>query len=209
MVCTQTFAEDQIEGTREHAYTKNFRRHGGSHFQRNCDLTDCHPFFVCLPLSLITIPLLPSSLKLPSQKPRIAFHVAGASFPCTAIFLRPWAPLSASGLLPYYVPCLCVSRSCRCSRSVWQLLSSTMSARFFEFSQLHLCTLFLGQILHDPFARRITVSTQLHCKSPFARVRSDVFGTQIPVCLLLKPLLFIFLFLFFCVSVGSFILFRM
>ena len=46
---TQTFATDQIEKTREYAYTKNFRRHGSTHFQRNCDLTGCHPF-LCPPL---------------------------------------------------------------------------------------------------------------------------------------------------------------
>ena len=46
---TQTLAEDQIADTPEHAYTKNFRRHGGSHFQRNCDLTDSHPFLSVYP----------------------------------------------------------------------------------------------------------------------------------------------------------------
>ena len=33
---TQTFAEDQIEDIREHAYPKNFRCHGSTH-------SDCHP----------------------------------------------------------------------------------------------------------------------------------------------------------------------
>ena len=77
---TQTLTEDQIEDTREHAYPNNFRRHGGSHFQRNCDLTDSH--HVCLSTTLITIPqpVLPSSFKLPSQKPRVTFHVVGVSF---------------------------------------------------------------------------------------------------------------------------------
>ena len=36
----------KIEDTREHAYTKNFRYHGGTLFQWNCDFTDWHPFFV-------------------------------------------------------------------------------------------------------------------------------------------------------------------
>ena len=42
---TQTFAKDQIEDTREHAHLNNFRRHSRTHFQWNCDPTDCHPFF--------------------------------------------------------------------------------------------------------------------------------------------------------------------
>ena len=34
---TQTFAEDQIEDTREHANSKIFRCHGSTNFQRNKD----------------------------------------------------------------------------------------------------------------------------------------------------------------------------
>ena len=47
----------------------------------------------------------------------------------------------------------------------------------------------LGIFSIDPIARHITVSTQLYWWSSFARVHSDVFGTQIPGCLC---------FLFFC-----------
>ena len=80
---TQTFAEDQIGDTREHAHSKNFCCHGSTHFQRTAILlivTIC-----CLSTPLIAIPqqFLPSSLKLPSQKPRIALHVVGASFQTT------------------------------------------------------------------------------------------------------------------------------
>ena len=104
----------------------------------------------CLSTPLITIPQPPlsSSLKLPSQKPRIAFYVVGLRFPCRYQFsFSPVCPCRPSCLLPYHVLCGRVSRNCRCSRSVWQLLSSTMNARFFEFSLWFIRTLFLGQIL--------------------------------------------------------------
>ena len=55
---------------------------------------------------------------------------------------------------------------------------------------------FWGKFSTDPFARHITVSTQLHRRSSFARVHSEVFGTQIPACLFLKPLFFKVLFCF-------------
>ena len=71
---TQILPEDQIKDTREHAYSNNFSCHSRTHFQRHCDFTDCHPFFLSTPLITIPQPLLPLSLKLPSQKPRIAFH---------------------------------------------------------------------------------------------------------------------------------------
>ena len=97
---TQISTEDQIEDTREHAYSKNFRRHCGTHFQWNCDFTDCHPYFLSTPLITIPQRLLPSSLKRPSQKPHIAFHVVGASFQKISIFLLPCAPMWAQWSAP-------------------------------------------------------------------------------------------------------------
>ena len=56
----------------------------------------------------------------------------------------------------------------------------------------------MGKFTIDPFARHIAVSTQLYRRSLTTRVHSDVFGSQIPGCLFLEPLFFIFV---FCLSV--------
>ena len=162
----------------------------------------------CLQIT-IPQPLLPSSLKLPSRKPRIAFLL--------------WARLSkryhfSPSLCANVGPTVCflvmfsadvfhetVDVRDRCGSSAlppWMKDSSNFSNRFFV-----LCS--LGKFSIDPFTLHIAVSTQLHCRSSFARVHSDVFGTQIPGCLSLKPPFFIFLICFFLCSVGSFILFRM
>ena len=92
-------------------------------------------------------PLLPSSLKLPSQKNPYRFPCCGASFLLGSCFF-PVLQCRPSGLLPDHVPCRCASRSCRCWRSAWLHLFSTMSARSSESSQWCPCTLVLGQILH-------------------------------------------------------------
>ena len=61
-------------------------------------------------------------------------------------FSAPVRLFQPSDLLPGYVLCRRASQNCLCSRSAWWLTSSTMSVRFFESSQLFLCTLFLGRI---------------------------------------------------------------
>ena len=169
---------------------RNFLCHGSSHFQRNCDLTDCHPFLSVYPFDHDSSAALTIIFQA-SQKPRIAFHACCRSvFPLDIDFLRPGRQCQPS-LLPDYVPCRRVSR-----RSVWQLLSSTTSAGFFEFpnSLFALCS--LGNFSIDPFACHITVSTHLHCGSSFARVHSGAFKTQISGCFFLEPPFFISIFSF-------------
>ena len=143
----QTLAEDQIEDTREHAYTKNFRRHGGS-LGRTAILLIVTHFCMSTPFDHDSAAALAIVFELPSQKTRIASNVVGTFFCRYQFSSVPVRLCWPSGLLPDYFPCRCVSRSCRCSRSVWLLLSSTRSARLFECFHLSLCTLFLGQLLH-------------------------------------------------------------
>ena len=92
---TQAFAEDQIEDTREHAHTSNLGCHCRTHFQKNSNFTNRCPSFPVGPLITMPHPLLPWSLKLPNQKPRIAFHVAESFRLSMIIFLRPCAPMFA------------------------------------------------------------------------------------------------------------------
>ena len=86
---THAFAKNQVEDTRWHAHTNIFSCHGRTHFQRQCNFTDCHPFFSVNPLITMPHQLLPLSLMLPSQTPRIAFHVVASSRLSMTIFLRP------------------------------------------------------------------------------------------------------------------------
>ena len=180
-----------------------------SHFQSNCNLTDCYRFCLSTPLITIPQPLSPSSWNFRARSHE-SLSMLWLRFSCWCQFsFFPVCLCRPGDLLPDYGLCRCVSRSCRCSRSVWQLLSSIMNAGFFDFSNRFFVLCSLGKFCIDPFARHITVPTQLHCKFSFARVHSDVFGTQIPGCLFLKPSFLHLSFLFFMCSVESFILFRM
>ena len=40
---THAFTKNQFEDTPWHAHTNNFSCHGRTHFQRQCNFTDCHP----------------------------------------------------------------------------------------------------------------------------------------------------------------------
>ena len=73
---TQTLTEDQIEDSRENATSPKSSAAMAAPTSKGTAILLIVTDFVC-PTRLITIPqpLLPSSLKLPSQKPRIAFHV--------------------------------------------------------------------------------------------------------------------------------------
>ena len=51
---TQAFAKDQIDSTREYAHTSSFSCHGRSHFLKDCNFTDCHPFFPVDPFDHIS-----------------------------------------------------------------------------------------------------------------------------------------------------------
>ena len=158
------------------------------------------------PLITIPQPLFPSALKLPSKRPRIDFHVVVPGFCRYQFSSFPVGQCRPSDLLPDDVLCRRVSRSCRCSRSVWLLLSSTMNARIFVSNCLFVhCS--LGKLTINPFARHITVSTQLHCGSCFARMqclRDPDPWVSFFLNLFSSPFFSVFL----C-SVGSSILFRM
>ena len=73
---TQAFTEDQIKDTCEYAHTCNLGRHSRTHFQRDCNFTDRYLFSLSTTLIATPHPLLPSSLKLPSQNHFTAFHVS-------------------------------------------------------------------------------------------------------------------------------------
>ena len=71
----QAFAEDQIEDTCEHAHTPAISAAiAAPTFRETASLLIVTHFSLSTPLITIPYPLLPLSLKLPSQKPRIAFH---------------------------------------------------------------------------------------------------------------------------------------
>ena len=102
----------------EHAHPNNFRRHCGTDFQWNCDLTDCHPFSSGYPFDHDSA-AAPAIVLEASQKPRIAFHVVGASFLQISIFLLPCPQMSAQWSASWLCSCGCASRGYRCWRSVW------------------------------------------------------------------------------------------
>ena len=131
---TQTFAEDQIEDAREHAYSKNFRRHGGTHFQKNGDLTDCHPCSSFYPFDHNSAAALAVVFEAPVPEATRRFPRRGTIFSVGII-----SSLSLCSNVSNVVCLLVVlrrsaSRSCRCLRLARDLFSSTKSVRSYDFS---------------------------------------------------------------------------
>ena len=90
---TRTLAEDQNEDTREDAYSKNFRCHSSSHFQRHCDFTDCHPFLSVNTFDHDSAAALAIVFEVSIPETTYRFPCCRSVFPMTLILLRPSAPI--------------------------------------------------------------------------------------------------------------------
>ena len=105
-----------------------------STFKGTAILLTVSKFGLSTPLITIPQPLFPSSSKRPSQS-HVSLSILWGCFSCRyRNFFVPLRQCRPSGLLLYYVLLFSVrrvSRSCRFSRSVWLLLSSTMGVKFF------------------------------------------------------------------------------
>ena len=151
-------------------------------------------------------PLLPLFL---SQKGRIAVQVVEAPrlsmtiflFPCEAT-LAQWSASWLCSLWTYFTKMsvfeigLAISLFHNVKRVFW----------IFTIVSLYFCP--LGKFAIDPLACHITVSALLHSGSCTTCMNWINFGSQTFGCLFLKPLFFVFLFVFSVRSVDSFILFR-
>ena len=155
---TQTFPEDQIEDTREHAHPNNFRRHSSTHFKMNFDLADCHPFLSVFSFDHDSAAALAIVFEASIPDASYRFPCCGYVFPRENNFLLPYFPVFCFLIMfPEDVLHEVVNVRDRCGCT--SLPPRVQDSLNFPNGIFVLCP--LGNFSIDPFARHITVSAQL------------------------------------------------